>query len=97
MSALSTSCGEYTENSDSDSDSEPGETEESVIRELRNQYRNKLFKHKAKVLTKNSVDNETVAQNACIARNVGRAEMDRNEKVTKAQNSEWSKLWDQKV
>ena len=48
-------------------------------------------------MPKDSIDSETVAQNACIARSVGRAEMDKNEKTLKAKKSEWPKLWDQKV
>ena len=45
-------------------------------------------------------DNETVdeaAYNACIARSVGRDEMDRNPKALNAQDTEWSKLWGQNV
>ena len=38
-----------------------------------------------------------IAQNACIARSVGRADMNKNVNARKAKNSEWSKLWDQKV
>ena len=38
-----------------------------------------------------------IAQNAYIARSVGRVEMEKRSKAKKAQDTEWSKLSDQKV
>lgn len=92
---VSTAYGNSNNNSDCDSDSNSESAKQELTEQMRDLYQTRMVnKNKYR---KGRTKEREIAQNAYIARSVGRAKMEKHSRALKAQNTEWSKLWGQKV